>query len=79
VQIKIYEDDEGVRRLEIEKLGGQNQFSTFYERLKDIKEYYRRNPTAELTEAPDEDAAIDRQVLWRPLPFPTCRCFQTPV
>eukprot|EP00892_Ulva_mutabilis_P000046 jgi/Ulvmu1/10041/UM059_0091.1 len=64
--IRIYEDDEGVRKLEFERLSGQNQFSTFYERLKEVKEYYRRNPTAELTEAPDDDAAINTQV---PLQF----------
>jgi splicing factor 3A subunit 3 len=62
LQIKLYEDDEGVRRQEIEKLGGNNQFSSFYERLKEIKEYYRRNPTNELTEAPDDEAAINSQV-----------------
>lgn len=62
MQIRIYEDDEGVRKTEFERLSGQNQFSTFYERLKEIKEYHRRNPTAELTEAPDDEAAIDSQV-----------------
>lgn len=63
VQIKLYEDDEGVRRTEIEQLGGKNQLSSFYERLKDIKEYHRRNPTNEVTEALDEEAAINTQVI----------------
>ena len=63
MQIKIYEDDDGVRRSEIEKLGGNNQFSMFYERLKEIKEYHRRHPTNEVTAAPDDEAAICAQVL----------------
>jgi hypothetical protein len=63
VQIKLYEDDEGVRRKEIESLGGNNQFSTFYERLKEIKEYNRRHPTTEVAQNPDEEAIINSQVL----------------
>jgi hypothetical protein len=51
-----------VRRLEIEKLGGQNQFSTFYERLKEIKDYYRKYPSNEYTQPPDDDVAINAQV-----------------
>jgi splicing factor 3A subunit 3 len=66
VQIKLYEDDEGVRRNEIEKLGGNSQFSTFYERLKEIKEYHRRNPTYEVTETPDDEATINSQVCFFP-------------
>lgn len=62
MQIRIYEDEEGVRKLEFDRLSGQNQFSTFYERLKEVKDYYRRNPTADLTEAVDDDEAIDAQV-----------------
>lgn len=63
MQIKLYEDEDGVRRAEIEKLGGNNQFSMFYERLKEIKEYYRRNPMSEVTETHDDEAAINIQVL----------------
>lgn len=48
--------------MEFDRLSGQNQFSTFYERLKEVKDYYRRHPTADLTEAADDDAAIDTQV-----------------
>lgn len=62
MQIRIYEDEEGVRKTEFERLSGQNQFSTFYERLKEVKDYYRKNPTSDLTEAADDEAAIDSQV-----------------
>lgn len=62
MQIKLYEDDEGVRRKEIEKLGGNNQFSNFYERLKEIRDYHRRNPTNDVTQTPDDEAAVNIQV-----------------
>ena len=62
MQIKIYDDEEGVRSAEVEKLGGTTQFSTFYERLKDIKDYHRGHPTAETTEPPDDDDVLATQV-----------------
>jgi hypothetical protein len=61
LQIKIYDDNEGVRRAEIEKLGGTTQFSTFYERLKDIKDYHRKHPTVEATEPVDEESILNSQ------------------
>jgi Splicing factor SF3a60 binding domain len=61
VQIKIYDDEEGIRSAEIAKLGGATQFSVFYERLKDIKEHYRRAQSYETTQPPDDDAVIDAQ------------------
>ena len=63
MQIKIYDDEEGVRSAEIAKLGGNTQFSAFYERLKDIKDYYRLHPSYDVTQPPDDDAVIEAQVL----------------
>ncbi|KAJ9049765.1 Pre-mRNA-splicing factor sap61 [Entomophthora muscae] len=40
----LYEDPKGERRKEIEAISGANEFSEFYLRLKDIKDYHRRNP-----------------------------------
>ncbi|KAL7754202.1 Pre-mRNA-splicing factor sap61 [Sorochytrium milnesiophthora] len=40
------EDKDGTRRVEMEKLSGGNDFSEFYARLRDTKEYHRRHPNA---------------------------------
>jgi splicing factor 3A subunit 3 len=49
--IEIYVDNDGARKDEIAALGGQtatgtNVFSAFYDRLKEIREYHRRHPSA---------------------------------
>ncbi|CAN6444686.1 unnamed protein product [Victoria cruziana] len=49
--IDIYEDKDSARKDEIAALGGQtasgqNVFSAFYDRLKEIREYHRRHPVA---------------------------------
>jgi splicing factor 3A subunit 3 len=43
---KVYEDVDGSRKREKEDMGGQGQqiFSTFYEQLRDIKEFHRKSP-----------------------------------
>ena len=61
VQIKVYDDEEGVRKAEVERLGGAAHFAAFYERLKDVKEHYRRVGTLETTQPPDEEAVLDSQ------------------
>lgn len=40
----LYEDAKGERRKEIEAVSGANEFTEFYHRLKEIKDYHRRNP-----------------------------------
>ncbi|KAI0220274.1 Pre-mRNA-splicing factor sap61, partial [Massospora cicadina] len=40
----LYEDSLGERRKEIEAVSGPNEFSEFYLRLKEIKDFHRRNP-----------------------------------
>eukprot|EP00741_Cyanophora_paradoxa_P005594 tig00000912_g5422.t1 len=40
--IQIYEDKDGMRKDEIAALGGSNVMSSFYDRLKDIREYHKR-------------------------------------
>ncbi|ORX89740.1 hypothetical protein K493DRAFT_305538 [Basidiobolus meristosporus CBS 931.73] len=42
--LKFYEDKDGARAKEIEKISGASEFSEFYQRLKDIKDYHRRYP-----------------------------------
>lgn len=41
-QAVILDDDDGGRREEIASFGGSNMFSTFYDRLKEMREYYRQ-------------------------------------
>ena len=65
MQIKIYDDEEGVRKAEIDKLGGTTQFSAFYERLKEIKDHHRLHPSYDVTQPPDDDVVIDAQVRHR--------------
>ncbi len=51
-QIRIYDDEDGARKEEIAALAqpDSGSFSTFYDRLKEIKDYYGRFPTDEVTE-----------------------------
>jgi hypothetical protein len=50
MQVEIYEDKDHAREDEIAALGGQgvgqNYFTSFYERFKEIREYRRRHPNA---------------------------------
>ena len=51
-QVCIYQDDDDSRKEEIAALAGNqtNVFGKFYDRLKEIREYHRRFPTAEVAE-----------------------------
>lgn len=40
----LYEDKDGSRKAEIQALSGPNEFTEFYERLKGIKEFYKKHP-----------------------------------
>ncbi|PWA83838.1 hypothetical protein CTI12_AA163700 [Artemisia annua] len=57
--VDIYEDKDNARKEEIAALGGQtatgtNVFSAFYDRLKEIREYHRRVPSARIIDTTDE-------------------------
>ncbi|KAI7743339.1 hypothetical protein M8C21_032524 [Ambrosia artemisiifolia] len=57
--VEIYEDKDNARKDEIAALGGQtatgtNVFSAFYDRLKEIREYHRRHPSARVLDTTDE-------------------------
>lgn len=57
--VEIYEDKDSARKDEIAALGGQtatgaNVFSAFYDRLKEIREYHRRHPSARVIDAGEE-------------------------
>eukprot|EP00271_Cylindrocystis_brebissonii_P006567 TRINITY_DN19344_c0_g2_i1.p1 TRINITY_DN19344_c0_g2~~TRINITY_DN19344_c0_g2_i1.p1 ORF type:complete len:519 (-),score=143.44 TRINITY_DN19344_c0_g2_i1:844-2400(-) len=52
----IYEDNDGARKDEIAALGGaasvgQNVFSAFYDRLKEMRDYHRKHPGARAVES----------------------------
>uniref|UniRef100_A0A7N0U659 Matrin-type domain-containing protein n=1 Tax=Kalanchoe fedtschenkoi TaxID=63787 RepID=A0A7N0U659_KALFE len=58
--VEIYEDKDNARKDEIAALGGQtatgtNLFSAFYDRLKEIREYHRRHPTARVVDTAEEE------------------------
>jgi splicing factor 3A subunit 3 len=44
--LELYEDTDGVRAEELAEMTGENVFSTFYDRLKSIREYHRQFPEA---------------------------------
>ncbi|KAG9142358.1 hypothetical protein Leryth_016850 [Lithospermum erythrorhizon] len=57
--VEIYEDKDNARKDEIGALGGQtatgtNVFSSFYDRLKEIRDYHRRHPAARVVDTTDE-------------------------
>ncbi|KAG8269239.1 Splicing factor 3A subunit 3 [Homalodisca vitripennis] len=41
---ELYEDKDGLRKEEVAALSGPNEFSEFYSRHKQIKEFYKRLP-----------------------------------
>lgn len=41
---ELYEDKDGERKTEVSALSGPNEFTEFYSRLKQIKEFYKRHP-----------------------------------
>jgi splicing factor 3A subunit 3 len=41
---ELYEDKDGQRKEEVQSLSGPNEFVEFYNRLKSIKEFYRKHP-----------------------------------
>ena len=57
-QMRIYADEDGARKEEISALAQPDtgSFSNFYDRLKEIKEYYRRFPSNEVTEVNDRNS-----------------------
>ncbi|CAI5491736.1 unnamed protein product, partial [Closterium sp. Naga37s-1] len=65
-QAEIYADADGARRDEIAALGGQGTpnpsatvFTSFYERLNEIREYHRRHPGARVVEG---EADVDELI-----------------
>ncbi|XP_075145167.1 splicing factor 3A subunit 3 [Haematobia irritans] len=42
---ELYEDKDNERKLEIQALSGPNEFNEFYNRLKQIKEFYKKHPS----------------------------------
>lgn len=42
--VDLYEDRDGLRKQEVASLTGPNEFTEFYSRLRQIKEFYRRHP-----------------------------------
>lgn len=42
--VDLYGDRDGLRKQEVASLTGPNEFTEFYSRLRQIKEFYRRHP-----------------------------------
>lgn len=56
--IRIYEDNDHARRDEIAALAGDNVFSNFYERLNEVRDYHRRYPKNDVTEAENDEDTL---------------------
>lgn len=41
---ELYEDKDGFRKEEIAEISGPNDFTEFYLRLKNVKEFHRKHP-----------------------------------
>lgn len=41
---ELYDDKDGQRKAEVAALTGPNEFQEFYNRLKQIKDFYRKHP-----------------------------------
>lgn len=57
LQVAIYEDADGARKDEIAALRGDNVFTNFYDRLKEVRDYHRRFSSDDLT-GPEDDTAL---------------------
>ncbi|KAK9814485.1 hypothetical protein WJX72_006646 [[Myrmecia] bisecta] len=58
---QVYHDDDGARKEEIAALRGENMYSTFYDRLKEVRDYHRRHPTLDVTEAENHEDRLKEQ------------------
>ncbi len=68
-QVTIYADEDGARKEDIAALRGDNVFSNFYDRLKEMRDYHRRFSNDELT-GPEEEADAAMAAAFAPtLPF----------
>lgn len=61
--MKIYDDDDGARKEEIAALAGTSStvYSKFYDRLKEVRDYHRRFPNMEITEAEDDEELLKEE------------------
>ncbi|KAJ9507341.1 hypothetical protein QJQ45_006307 [Haematococcus lacustris] len=60
--VKIYDDEEGARKEEIAALANKdNPFAAFYDRLKDVRDYHRRFPSMDVTEAENDEALLKEE------------------
>ncbi|KAF5832942.1 hypothetical protein DUNSADRAFT_10988 [Dunaliella salina] len=60
--VKIYEDEDGARKEEIAALANNNNpFAAFYDRLKEIREYHRRFPNLDVTEAENDEPLLKEE------------------
>ncbi|KAL3689105.1 hypothetical protein R1sor_015414 [Riccia sorocarpa] len=68
--VEIYEDKDNARKDEIAALGGQsangqnNYFSAFYDRLKEIRDYHRRHPSARVVEEGEDAEELLKEEPW---------------
>lgn len=69
---QLYDDKDGLRKAEIASITTQTVFTTFYNRLRAIREYHAKFPdTAAATATPLEDADNADADLFAPVPQPT--------
>lgn len=66
---EIYDDKDSARRDEIAALGGigaagQNVFSSFYDRLKEIRDYHRRHPGARAVDPGENPEELIKEEPW---------------
>ena len=54
--LEIYKDEDKSRKEEIASMAGDNVFSIFYDRLKDVRDYHRRHPGLEVASVEEEEA-----------------------
>ncbi|BBN09520.1 splicing factor 3A subunit 3 [Marchantia polymorpha subsp. ruderalis] len=68
--VEIYEDKDNARKDEIAALGGQsangqnNYFSAFYDRLKEIRDYHRRHPSARVVDEGEDAEDLLKEEPW---------------
>ena len=56
VGLQLATDADGSRKAEIQSIQGNAVFSSFYDRLRDLREYHRRFPNVQVQNQPDDNA-----------------------
>ncbi len=60
--LKLYHDEEGVLKEEMEDMHGRNMFASFYDQIKSIRDFHRKYPHITVSHEPAMEKALEPDV-----------------